>query len=137
MLSRISPTGTATFGHYWIYIYDFARRLWRKYNDGYVTEVTDEREIYEQDATYPATPYYLVYVQASQLDALVDPVCRDIVPVPAPAPPPLPPAEQAPDPDAHGGADADAVSNVNWGGADDAPTQDPAVSDKHWENQAW
>ena len=73
------PSGTATFGHYWIYIYDFARQLWRKYNDGYVTEVKDEKEIYEQDAHYPATPYYLVYVHADSLDVMVDPVCRELV----------------------------------------------------------
>ncbi|KAI9840285.1 MAG: ubiquitin-specific protease ubp2 [Thelocarpon superellum] len=92
--------GTATFGHYWIYIYDFARRIWRKYNDGYVTEVADEKEIYEQDPHYPATPYYLVYVAGNHLDTLVDPVCRDLEPAvdaaalppgpPAPVPPPLP-----------------------------------------------
>ncbi|KAI9807762.1 MAG: hypothetical protein M1825_005067 [Sarcosagium campestre] len=76
--------GTATFGHYWIYTYDFARKLWRKYNDGYVTEVKDEREIYEQEPRYPATPYYLVYVRDDAKRDLVDPVCRDIL-VPSPS----------------------------------------------------
>ncbi|KAI9797872.1 MAG: ubiquitin-specific protease ubp2 [Piccolia ochrophora] len=72
--------GTATFGHYWIYIYDFTRKVWRKYNDGYVTEVKDEKEIYEQEPHYPATPYYLVYVRDQDKDDLVDPVCRDVPP---------------------------------------------------------
>ncbi|KAI9680790.1 MAG: ubiquitin-specific protease ubp2 [Caeruleum heppii] len=70
--------GTATFGHYWIYIYDFKRQIWRKYNDGYVTEVTNMHEIFEQDPSHPATPYYLVYVREEELERLVDPVCRDI-----------------------------------------------------------
>ena len=31
--------GSVSFGHYWIYIYDFRKDIWRKYNDEYVTEV--------------------------------------------------------------------------------------------------
>jgi ubiquitin carboxyl-terminal hydrolase 25/28 len=70
--------GTVSFGHYWIYIYDFQREIWRKYNDGYVTEVTDEREVFEQEANNPATPYFLIYVQDKYKDELVDAVCRDV-----------------------------------------------------------
>ena len=70
--------GTVSFGHYWIYIYDFQRNIWRKYNDGYVTEVTDETEVFEQEANNPATPYFLIYVQDKYKDELVDAVCRDI-----------------------------------------------------------
>ncbi|RIB14531.1 hypothetical protein C2G38_1973127, partial [Gigaspora rosea] len=32
-------SGQATFGHYWIYIYDFEKNRWLKYNDSYVTKV--------------------------------------------------------------------------------------------------
>ena len=46
--------GTATFGHYWIYIFDFHRQIWRKYNDGYVTEVQDLSEVFGP----PGTPGY-------------------------------------------------------------------------------
>ncbi|KAI9773334.1 MAG: ubiquitin-specific protease ubp2 [Geoglossum simile] len=70
--------GTVSFGHYWIYIYDFQRNIWRKYNDGYVTEVTDETEVFEQEANNPATPYFLIYVQDQYRDELVDAVCRDV-----------------------------------------------------------
>lgn len=80
--------GTATFGHYWIYIYDFKHRIWRKYNDGYVTEVKDEREIYEQEPRYPATPYYLVYVKDELKDRVVEPVYRAVQPQPQPQPQP-------------------------------------------------
>ncbi|KAI9777700.1 MAG: ubiquitin-specific protease ubp2 [Geoglossum umbratile] len=69
---------TVSFGHYWIYIYDFQKNIWRKYNDGYVTEVTDEAEVFEQEASNPATPYFLIYVQDEHKDDLVDAVCRDI-----------------------------------------------------------
>ncbi len=98
--------GTASFGHYWIYIYDFRRNIWRKYNDGYVTEVYDTAEIFgggpsegggrgvsnqqqpqpqnhqqQQQQPYQPqylpTPYYLVYVKDDIKDELIDPVCRE------------------------------------------------------------
>lgn len=70
-------------GHYWIYIYDFAKQLWRKYNDGYVTEMKDTKEIFEQEAgDRPATPYFLVYVIDKSKEDLVDSVCRDVVEIP-------------------------------------------------------
>ncbi|KAI9822563.1 MAG: ubiquitin-specific protease ubp2 [Pycnora praestabilis] len=72
--------GSVSFGHYWIYIHDFERNLWRKYNDGYVTEVKDRAEVFEQDSFHPATPYFLVYVRDSEQVTLVDSVCRDIPP---------------------------------------------------------
>lgn len=70
--------GSVSFGHYWIYIYDFAKEIWRKYNDGYVTEVKDREEIFEQETYNPATPYFLIYVKDEAKDDLVDPVCRHI-----------------------------------------------------------
>ena len=50
--------------------------MWRKYNDGYVTEVKNESEIFEQESSNPATPYFLVYVRDDAKDRLVEPVCR-------------------------------------------------------------
>ena len=65
-------------GHYWIYVYDFSQDLWRKYNDGYVTELSDTSEIFEQEpGERPATPYFLVYVQEEHKDDLVNSVCRE------------------------------------------------------------
>lgn len=64
-------------GHYWIYIYDFAKKMWRKYNDGYVTEIADTSEIFVQEpGDRPPTPYFLVYVKDETKEALVDSVCR-------------------------------------------------------------
>ena len=72
--------GYVNSGHYWIYIHDFVKKVWRKYNDGYVTEVKDVKEIFEREAeTRPATPYFLVYIHDSLKTELVEPVCRAIV----------------------------------------------------------
>lgn len=71
--------GYVTSGHYWIFIYDFAKEIWRNYNDGYVTEVKDTREIFDRDSeTRPSTPYFLVYIKDELKGMLVDSVCRNI-----------------------------------------------------------
>ena len=72
--------GMVSSGHYWIYIYDFSKEIWRKYNDGYVTEVKDDKEIYDaEESARPATPYFLVYVKDNLKSDLVDAVCREII----------------------------------------------------------
>lgn len=84
--------GSVEFGHYYIYIFDFERNVWRKYNDTYVTEVRDLDEIFKsQDRHNPPTPYFLVYVNDQIKDRLVSPVTREIVEtVPESAPEPVP-----------------------------------------------
>ena len=70
--------GLATSGHYWIYIHDFARAAWRKYNDGYVTAMPDTREIFETEAgVRPATSSFLVYVREGNEEQLTDAVRRE------------------------------------------------------------
>jgi ubiquitin carboxyl-terminal hydrolase 25/28 len=71
--------GTSTYGHYWIYIYDFERDIWREYNDERVSVVNDRKQIFEQTGANGPTPYYLVYVKDQLKDELVDAVCREIV----------------------------------------------------------
>ncbi|KAI5790352.1 hypothetical protein FPQ18DRAFT_337814 [Pyronema domesticum] len=72
-------SGTHNFGHYWIYIHDFEKRVWRKYNDEHVTEVTDENIIFKQaPGDKVPTPYFLVYVRENQTD-LTKAVKREIV----------------------------------------------------------
>lgn len=69
--------GTVEFGHYYIYIYDFKKGIWRKYNDTEITEVQDPDEIFRNyGQVNPPTPYFLVYVNSAKNDLLVDPVCR-------------------------------------------------------------
>ncbi|PYH89924.1 cysteine proteinase [Aspergillus ellipticus CBS 707.79] len=71
--------GSVSFGHYYIYIFDFDRKVWRKYNDDYVTEVQNLDEIFSDEGQHnPPTPYFLVYVNDTLKDRLVDPVCREI-----------------------------------------------------------
>ncbi|ODV90022.1 hypothetical protein CANCADRAFT_99732 [Tortispora caseinolytica NRRL Y-17796] len=58
--------GQATFGHYWIYIYDFENDIFRSYNDETVTTVADiQSAIYDDVAGNTATPYFVVYVRAA------------------------------------------------------------------------
>ncbi|KAG5297235.1 ubiquitin carboxyl-terminal hydrolase [Histoplasma ohiense] len=89
--------GSVEFGHYYIYIFDYDKNIWRKYNDGEVTEVQSKSEIFEsQNLTNPPTPYFLIYVNDRMKDRLVKPVNREIEDVsptgvlsqPAPAPAP-------------------------------------------------
>lgn len=53
--------GSVTFGHYWIYIYDFDKGIFRKYNDQYISEVVDVSEVFRHSDTdaQPPTPYFL------------------------------------------------------------------------------
>lgn len=71
--------GSVAFGHYYIYIYDFEKDIWRKYNDEYVTEVQNRDEIFQHYGEQnPPTPYFLVYVNDGLKSRLVNPVCREI-----------------------------------------------------------
>ncbi|PGH15104.1 hypothetical protein AJ79_02630 [Helicocarpus griseus UAMH5409] len=72
--------GSVEFGHYYIYIFDFDKNIWRKYNDSEVTEVS-KAEIFEsQNLSNPPTPYFLVYVNNTVKDrGIVQTVNREIV----------------------------------------------------------
>ncbi|KAI5291155.1 hypothetical protein KEM54_006103 [Ascosphaera aggregata] len=74
-------SGQVSYGHYWIYIYDFEKKIWRKYNDDYVTEVADVSEIYNEDPRGIASPYFVVYIKDDTKHTLVQPVVRDITPL--------------------------------------------------------
>ncbi|KAL4865989.1 hypothetical protein BDV12DRAFT_173679 [Aspergillus spectabilis] len=117
--------GSVEFGHYYIYIFDFERNVWRKYNDTYVTEVRDLDEIFKsQDRHNPPTPYFLVYVNDRIKDRLVSPVCREIVET-------LP--ESAPEPSP---SDA-AMEGVTLSGApEDVEMNPPAYDEVYTENGA-
>lgn len=83
--------GSVEFGHYYIYIYDFNKEVWRKYNDNEITEVHDTSEIFgkserSSERANPPTPYFLVYVNAAMKNRLVEPVCREIEQQPEPSP---------------------------------------------------
>lgn len=92
--------GSVEFGHYYIYIYDFEKDIWRKYNDNDVREVQDPAEIFgNQQGENPPTPYFLVYVNDNMKDRLVNPVCREVFD-PFPSEQPQQPQEGQQKPDA-------------------------------------
>jgi len=73
--------GTASFGHYWIYIYDFKEKIWREYNDERVERVDDLKQVFGQEleGTNPATPYFLVFVKEQEVkNGIVESVERDM-----------------------------------------------------------
>ncbi|RKF75826.1 putative ubiquitin carboxyl-terminal hydrolase 2 [Golovinomyces cichoracearum] len=70
--------GEAGGGHYWVYIYDSNKDIWRKYNDENVSEVKNRDYIFKHESVGRGTPYYVVYVQSSLLKEMVDPVFRDL-----------------------------------------------------------
>ncbi|KAK6364123.1 ubiquitin-specific protease ubp2 [Exophiala oligosperma] len=91
--------GGAAGGHYWVYIFDHKKEMWRKYNDDRVTTVLNRNEIFGKPAQDnwgpPPNPYLLIYIRADRIDDLAETVKRDIVyPPPDEAPPPVPARSQ-------------------------------------------
>lgn len=116
-------SGTVSFGHYYIYIYDFKQDIWRKYNDEYVTEVQNLDEIFKsQDRQNPPTPYFLVYVNDTMKDRLASPVCREMVDTP---------------PNAYHQSDSHAMEGVAaTGGGPPVPTEDTDMNPPPYD-AAW
>ncbi|KAB5518211.1 hypothetical protein GE09DRAFT_1066193 [Coniochaeta sp. 2T2.1] len=64
---------TSKSGHYWVWIYDFGARVWRKYNDTTVTErKDDESKALLEELSKAGEPYYLAYVREEGLEGLVE-----------------------------------------------------------------
>lgn len=57
-------------GHYWVWIYDFDKNVWRSYNDERV-EVHADKDKVLNDLNNGASPYYVAYVREDQVDRLV------------------------------------------------------------------
>lgn len=69
--------GEASYGHYWVYIKDPHKDIYRKYNDEIVTEVPSS-EVFNFAKENTATPYYIVYVKDSLEKNYVEPLKRII-----------------------------------------------------------
>lgn len=69
--------GEASHGHYWIYIRDMKKNIYRKYNDDTVTEVPVS-EVLNFAEGNTATPYYMVYVKEELKNDYVEPLRREI-----------------------------------------------------------
>lgn len=70
--------GEASYGHYWVYIKDLQRNIYRKYNDDSVTEVP-ALEVLNFAEGNTATPYYMVFVKDELKEAYIEPLKREIV----------------------------------------------------------
>lgn len=71
--------GSATAGHYWIYIFDFEKGIWREYNDEQVLEVQNISTIFApQTGSHSPSPYFLVYVSETTKQQLTQPVYRKV-----------------------------------------------------------
>lgn len=57
-------------GHYWVWIYDFEKNVWRSYNDERVEVYADKDKVLN-DLNSGASPYYVAYVREDQVDRLV------------------------------------------------------------------
>lgn len=68
--------GEASYGHYWLYIKDFKRNIFRKYNDDTVSEVPVS-EVLNFTENNQATPYYVVYVKEAH-EHYIEPLKREI-----------------------------------------------------------
>lgn len=60
---------TASAGHYWVWIHDFERDVWRKYND--TTVSVHPAEFVFGELNTKGEPYYLAYVRADDVQNLV------------------------------------------------------------------
>ena len=61
--------GSASAGHYWVWIHDFESKMWYKYNDTTVTK--HNAEYVFSELNNKGEPYYLAYVRASEASSLV------------------------------------------------------------------
>ncbi len=55
--------GSAQSGHYFAFIFDWHQKVWRKYNDIRITEVTEEEVFRDSNGGFgQSTGYWVVYI---------------------------------------------------------------------------
>ncbi|KAK8088313.1 hypothetical protein PG997_003274 [Apiospora hydei] len=64
--------GGVTAGHYWVWIRDFKKKVWLKYNDSTVTEDPRDSQAVLDELNSGGDPYYLAYVRDDMRDEMVD-----------------------------------------------------------------
>ncbi|WEW60584.1 ubiquitin-specific protease ubp2 [Emydomyces testavorans] len=75
--------GSASAGHYWIYIFDFEKEIWREYNDEQVSEVKKLSTIFTPETgPQSPSPYFLVYIYEPLKERLTQPVHRSVREIP-------------------------------------------------------
>jgi ubiquitin carboxyl-terminal hydrolase 25 len=75
--------GGTNAGHYWVWIHDFEKDRWLKYNDSRVTEDARDSQSVLDELNSGGDPYYLAYVRQDQMRELVEIPTRTVAP-PAP-----------------------------------------------------
>ncbi|PVI06943.1 cysteine proteinase [Periconia macrospinosa] len=70
--------GSASGGHYWIYIYDSQKQIWRKYNDETVSEESEQEILGKIERTNPPTSTGIVYVRQDVVEELTEAVHRKV-----------------------------------------------------------
>ncbi|KAJ3091826.1 ubiquitin-specific protease ubp2 [Quaeritorhiza haematococci] len=68
--------GEASFGHYWIYLWDGEQQRWLKYNDSVVMEVS-ENEVFRDTTGSKANAYCMVYARSGASQDLLNTFARN------------------------------------------------------------
>ncbi|KAK0673719.1 hypothetical protein QBC41DRAFT_241300 [Cercophora samala] len=68
--------GSTGFGHYWVWIKDFERGVWRKYNDNIVTIHSEEE--FRRDAGCAPEPCWAAYVRAGKTGLVSIPLRKGV-----------------------------------------------------------
>lgn len=105
--------GNVRAGHYWVWIRDFKRNVWLKYNDSIVTEESGDSQSVLDKLNEGGDPYYLAYVLEDKKDELVE------------VPPRAVPDSDAPAAQGHGGVEVQTIEGVDPNG-DEMPSLMPA-----------
>jgi ubiquitin carboxyl-terminal hydrolase 25 len=67
----ICHSGGSSAGHYWIWVHDFKKNVWLKYNDSMVTEDARDSQAVLDQLSQNGDPYYLAYVRDELKEELV------------------------------------------------------------------
>ena len=81
----ICHSGGMAAGHYWVWIRDFKKNVWIKFNDSRVEENPDIDGVLDM-LNNSGDPYYVAYVRDEQKDVLVDIPIREVPPTVLPSP---------------------------------------------------
>lgn len=82
----ICHSGGATAGHYWVWIRDFERNAWVKFNDSTITVDTRDPQAVLDELNQSGDPCYVAYVRDSDKEAMVD-IPQRVMPDPSAADP--------------------------------------------------
>ncbi|KAH9906064.1 hypothetical protein F4778DRAFT_728685 [Xylariomycetidae sp. FL2044] len=64
--------GGMNAGHYWVWIRDFRKNIWYKFNDSLVTEDSRDSQAVLDELNNSGDPYYVAYVKDEAKDDLVE-----------------------------------------------------------------